>query len=693
MGFGGSPIKTLKVFSPYYDADGSMLRQFTDALLPDQVNLYLSLENSTLNGQELIRHWPGGYNLPEVLEIEENQEDSRHRLLHAKIVVGVEEIGSWCIAGSANMTRAAFAHPWEQGSNLEMVTFRWSPDPTAFDYLLKDQVKHRPLELGRISPASSLNTSEETQKVLANSIVLNQLTLQDGFLSGKLNRWPGHLNHSANLVLLRSGEQLPININLDGSFTIYYSSIPPSSEAGYIEGDGITSLPRWIDFPDKLQEYGARSYQERVHAKLDTVAGAVSLFHELMEFLFDRIHPENEVARPNIKIRRGKRTPGGQPPETGETEKVPEPNHFVIPEKVLKDSFATGSLTQIPYERHIHSVRDLLSIVLLKITTPPETSTETVLEGDDKPEYKQQPTQVDFEEIQHNARLHLCYYLKDYCKKFGQRMCDPDFICEIHPEVLLNNHLTLSRVLLEFKASVDEFTSEDFAKCYWWIWAPLTWPLIVGIESKSSWDLYCENGKRQEFMEAWKQLDLSQVFMALTTSVYGRPPTWSAGLHFPTKVSQFLVLTELVSRFEKIVGSFKADFEFPESIGINAIRWEECIVDFNKIAEFKNPALERLKPLMEWVECEKQGKKPPKDVVDSIERNHLQDELSAYRQRPAAIVGISTERDEGLVYCPKCYTALLVRIVSEIDRGKLTQCNACSMVWLYKEEPLPKQII
>jgi hypothetical protein len=43
-------------------------------------------------------------------------------------------------------------------------------------------------------------------------------------------------------------------------------------------------------------------------------------------------------------------------------------------------------------------------------------------------------------------------------------MCQEDFIEQISPAILLDNLLTLSRVLIEFVTHVDEFTSGDFVQ-------------------------------------------------------------------------------------------------------------------------------------------------------------------------------------------------------------------------------------
>lgn len=406
-GLTGKAARTLCIFSPYYDRDGGMLRQFAETLSPDLLEIYLSQENTTLDGLQLRANWPEGPDFPDIFDIKEIKEKQSQRLLHAKIVVGIEENGSWCISGSANMTRAAFAKSWQQGANLEMVTFRWSSDPAAFDYLLEEPVSITPINLDSLEVPAITEHSEQPRMVFADSILLTELTLQDNFLSGKVIHWPAEESRTAKLEFLRSGENYAIQLDSSGRFQMSYTKGLQASEAALLRGAACESLPRWIDVPALLQNYGARSYRERIQTSLDTIAGAESLFHELLEFLFDRVTPDSAAETGSRQTRRHhNRNETEDSPQ--DDSPIPEAERFIVPERDATGRFALDGYTQHPYDRNIHSLRDLLSIVLLKLSEPPSLS----LERDDNQSEDEPTEQEDLaekeEQEQCNARQRLC---------------------------------------------------------------------------------------------------------------------------------------------------------------------------------------------------------------------------------------------------------------------------------------------
>ncbi len=230
---------------------------------------------------------------------------------------------------------------------------------------------------------------------------------------------------------------------------------------------------------------------------------------------------------------------------------VLDPEQFIVPERDIAGNYKIEWYTQDPYERNIHSLRDLLSIVLLKLTAPPIQSSETRKDDDENHPDNSKNEDENNEQQLTDARLRLCAYLIAYSKRFGHHMCQEDFIEQISPAILLDNLLTLSRVLIEFVAHVDEFTSEDFVRCYWWIWSPLFWPSIVGIRGESSWQLFNKKNQSKDFIDSWEYSNLYSIFIIMTGIVYGQPPSWSAGLHTPDLVRNFLVLQKLITKLKK----------------------------------------------------------------------------------------------------------------------------------------------
>ncbi len=439
-------VKSFRVFSPYFDQDTGMLCQLSQELRPDEVSVYFSRENTTLDGNYLKKSWPEGQPSPNLFDIKETREKQGTRLLHAKVIVGIEENGSWCLSGSANITRAAFLHSWHTGSNLEMVIFKATSDPAGFDYLFDEHLSINQCNFEEIQPTASSDFSEQPREVFEDLIILTELTLQNGVLSGKLSHWPEKELLYGKIVFQRSGWSAEIDFDKNLRFQIIYNEELRSSEAAYVIINGTQSLPRWIDHPGALQEYGSRSYHERIQAKMDTVAGAESLFRELTEFLFNRVIPSKLTETIDQNTGKLRRLTHSTNPGTDNAPPPPEAERFIVPGRDATGSFLLGNYTRTPYDHNIHSLRDLLSIVLLKLTLPPSISTETFID-DKKPSDQKGNPEEDPEKDQIASRIRLCNYLIDYCKRYSHRLCQPDFISKVQPEILLDNHFTLGRIL------------------------------------------------------------------------------------------------------------------------------------------------------------------------------------------------------------------------------------------------------
>jgi hypothetical protein len=694
IGLAGNTLKELRIFSPYYDKDGAMLRRFAENLFPDQIEVYLSPENSTFNANSIQASWPEGIDFPFVFGIHDSMEDQPNRYLHGKLIVGIEDKGAWCISGSANMTRPELDQVWQRGGNLELVTLQFSSDKKAFDYLLEKPASISSINLAEIQFSRIANASEEPRKVYQDTIQITELTYEYGNLEGRLNRWPENLPSSAELIFIRSGEKKIITIEPDLSFSLAYPTEIVTSEAAYIHNNGAESLPRWIDVPESLKEYGSRSYHERIAAKLGSVAGAENLFHELLEFLFDRITPDNptmQTHRRNLS-----RQSGHNQDDESEDNNYPvlDPEQFIVPERDIAGNYKIEWYTQNPYERNVHSLRDLLSIVLLKLTALPMQSSETRKDDDENHPDNSKNEDENNEQQLTDARLRLCAYLIAYSKRFGHHMCQEDFIEQISPAILLDNLLTLSRVLIEFVTHVDEFTSGDFVQCYWWIWSPLFWPSIVGIEGESSWQLFNKNNQCQDFIDFWKKSNLYIIFIIMTGIVYGHPPSWSVGLHSPDLVKNFLVLKKLIIKLEKSVGCFDKNNPAMISFGLGQYDWDECVNIYQKIKTYQTPARERISAIIEWIQLNEKNQPIPNSIMNTIQHDELQNEFESYKRHPKTIQEIFTEPDdEGLVYCPRCGGSLRTNTIIELNRGKLVLCSTSSDAWLYKTEKIPKLII
>lgn len=692
-GLHNSTLEELKIFSPYYDHDSGMLRKFTETLLPNIVNLYVSRENTTLNGQALLSNWPKGFPEPQLFDISESRDNKSHRLLHGKLIIGIEDTGSWCIAGSANMTRAAFESSWKFVSNLEMVTFRWSPDPTTFDYLLDRSISLSPIEVKALTIPELSNYSEDPTRVTEETILITELTLNNKTLTGRLNHWPSTSDNEVDLILERSEKRFPIKINYDLSFQTTFPDVIQTSESVFIRGEGIQTLPRWIDIPASLLEYGSRSYHERIQAKLDTIAGAEALFHELLDFLFDRVIPDQPITKDSHRSsHRSENSHLGD--EDSESSPTPDVERFVVPERDPSGLFRIGKFTRLRYDHNIRSLRDLLSVVLLRLTSTPIISTETKFDEDREESQGDETNSEDTEaeECQINARQRLCDYLVSYCNKYSKHLCDINFIEKISPEILFDNHLTLSRVLLEFNSHIIEFSADDFQQCYWLIWAPLFSPSLVGLKEKSSWQLFVEREMEELFSESWNRLGVYSVLIVMTSMAMGQPLTWASGLHKPKEVSKFLALKQMLLKVNSHLPIFLNELNKHKNFGIQTVDWDECVRVFTRIIEYLPPARERLTPIFDWIENSQDQTELAK-VTENIKKGNLSDEFALYKEHPKEICGILTEPDfEGLIYCPRCGGALRTTAINRLLRGKLVLCSTNSDAWLYKTEN-PLQLV
>ncbi len=689
-GLYGSTIKELQVFSPYYDQDIGMLRKFFENLLPDRVKVYISQDNTTLNAAYLLNRWASdlqGFNFFDIREVGKEQ---NQRLLHAKIVVGVEDSGSWCIAGSANMTRAAFDNTWRNGSNLELVTFRWSPNPAAFHYLDDDTLSILPITLDSISPSLTSDFSDEPRKITQDTVLITELTLTNKILSGKLNRWPITQNQEAELVFTRSGETFPLIIEQDLSFKIPYTNKIQVSESAFIRGNGCESLARWIDIPESLNEHGTHVNHNRIQDKLDTVNGAEDLFHELLDFLLERVAPNPSAPQYFHRSTHQSGNNSNRDDESVNTVDAPDAEQFVVPERDASGALQIGKYTRAPYDQNIYSLRNLLSIVLLKLTMPSALSTE---KNEEEGNNEDESNQHDAEEPQANARQRLCSYLVDYCRKYSRRICQKEFIEKITPGILIDNQITLARLLLEFNSHVIEFTPEDFLHCYLHIWVPLLSPIMIGIEGISCRNLFRENGMGDEFKKAWQQSDVSSFLVVMTSAAFGQPPSWQSGLYNPILVSRFLALKKIIIKFDQELGIDLQALTEPKNIGMGRILWEESIRIFHKIVSYLPPAKERLLPILNWIENQNNQVRS-QELMAQIHQSDLIGEFTEYQNHPLRIFGVITEPDdEGHVYCPHCGGALRRNTISEINKGKLVLCSINADAWLYKSEKIPNRIL
>lgn len=286
------------------------------------------------------------------------------RGLHAKALVGIHKSGSWCVSGSANMTRPALADHWRGQGNLELVVYRSSSDTRAFDPMWKDGI----VSTHSIS-VNDYRVADEISKELDSSpkLILHELIERNGFIEGTIEFEEESQFQEIWLEMVLSDEVFCVVHNSDGSFVIQLSDTLQVPNAGRIcarraDDEIICSAKVFIDQPYELERYGARAFYRSMRGKLEMVRDAAHTFRELMEYLFSRVNRESikeeDVRRRSSISERKRRFTNADAADQGEV--LPE-SAFVTDEEL---TYHIGRhIDELnPYDRDHYSLRDLLIV-------------------------------------------------------------------------------------------------------------------------------------------------------------------------------------------------------------------------------------------------------------------------------------------------------------------------------------------
>lgn len=698
------PAKKCYVIAPYYDKDTRALGLLWESLSPDQTAVYVDPNATNLNGSILRKNWQSDFGSLNLFSLNARREEKSKgsRALHAKALIGIEQNGAWCLSGSANISNAALIRNWSAGGNLELVTFRWSDDPAAFDHILKaDNLKIHEADFEEVQ-----GTEEEPSERISQfdaQFTLSEVTLTDRNISGIFTGLPGAPEENAQIHLLRTDRWLPAEIYTASTFRAVLADPLEQAEAVCLQiGDRKTPY-RWIDQPAQLNRYGARSFHARVKGKIETFDGARSLFIELMNFLMERIDPKKFQDQAIRKGTRQSRTGSGDDKGLDTTPPPPPPSEFITDSTVLETT-SWGIDQQIPYERSVYSLRDLLSIVLLRLTTPTETPQPETDDWDEE-DVQQKAAEAEAQKI--NILESIRRYLLQYSRRYGQRLLDNDFVTTTGPDLLFQNHFTFGRVLLEFAAKAEVFTRQDLEECFWWAWAPLAWPQIIGINQEP--DLIAlKAAYPDQVRPAWDYFGLGSLTPLIMTQALGSPPEWKSGLWQKQRVQKFLAARRLVQHLNKKLGGSAFELESTDilqSMGIHSLKdltmpaqslpastLEELARAFSKITHYQPPAKEKLEPLLQYLALEADGNADPEAkalLFSEIKGRKLEKQLAKIQEKPAPIVSIRDEEE----YCPKCFCRLTDRALMDLKRGSLVLCTSYSDAWIYQVPALPENVL
>jgi hypothetical protein len=705
-GWSGVPIPEFFAISPYFDHDIGAVQRIADDFLPNKITVHLDPALTNLNGSKAANDWSGRETPLKIAGIGPSEDTSTSRHVHAKAIIGHEADGAWCIAGSANLTRLALLRSWQTGGNLELVTFRWSRAPDAFDHLFHDPtVKVWPLDLADVTVTEAEPSERPTH--LEHPFVLTDLSVKGTHVVGSSSGLPVAHSKNPHLRFLRNNQCLPIQFETSTTFNLQLPAQLDAADAARLEAGELATPYRWIDQPEILARYGARTYHVRVKGKLETIQGAGQLFEELMNYLWDRVDPSNEANDQDPRlIRRHLRSVHLDQPGTQDIPTPPGPEGFITDQELVK-TLHWGVESHQPYNRSLLSLRDLLSLVLLRLTTTTQAVDDTV-EWETRDEEADQQRQAEQEAQQVKAVERLRNYLLGYCKRYARRLVDPGFVNHKNPEVVFQNHYTLSRVLLEFASKADSiFTRDDLYNCFWWIWGPLIWPKVVGLEGQAALNLMRLDHPDESIRQAWDESGLPGMSIAILCEALGQPPNWKAGLWDKKRVATFMVASEWIGRIRHCLGENAFEVQIQDVDNAFGIRSAVEVVDptvisveehrrlqelFDRIASYRTPMEEKYSPLIRLQALFKGGQSWTAEVQQLIEHIHkqgLSKEFEGYNQRTVPI--LPSDGDDG--YCPRCGGMLTIKAENALRQGQLVLCTISRDAWIFYQPKMPQLLV
>lgn len=700
-GWTNQKIKTLKIVSPYFDHDAGALKQIASDLAAARVEIYTGLHSTNLDGAHLARTWRSQTGKLELFEVEAKQH-TRPRLLHAKAIIGIENQGAWCLTGSANMTHMALTKSWRTGGNLELVTFRWLPDSNSFNALLEQE----PVRVISVNPEQVLRVTEEVSENETHAefpFHITELALNGQRLEGRLSNL-AHPSEPLTLEFLHRKLYYPLTLDATLRFAFNLSGSFESAEAARVVGNGISCPYRWMDQPEALARYTQRAYHSSVRSKLETVDGTETLFKELMNFLWERVDPAKITEETtNARIVRGHRQSSKE--DNNESEILPPaPEEFITPERLV--SFITQEINhQHQYDRSTASFRALLSLALLRLTTPTRAETaEEELTQEEIPSKEQD----EEEQARRTALERLELYLYHYCRRYAQRMVEQEFVRQIGPPLLFANHATLMRVLLEFAFRVDEFRNEYFEECFWWIWVPFTLPRLVGIGGTGALLHLQHEFGAEAVTHAWQASGLPSLSILFHQRALGAPPNWQEGLSDTVRVKKFMVARTLIRRITQILGESAFEFQAEALDEIQSIQTlffgaeatdaqfamqrKRLVRDFRRISRYLPPTQERYAPLLKLQEFYIRGETHSSDLARYQVKAHergLDLELAEWSARRVPILKLEGGQDS----CPKCHIQWNSVKLDRVRRGELVLCPVSNDALVYWVPKMPQTIV
>lgn len=670
------PVDELQLIAPFFDTQ--TVARLLEHFLPRKLVLGVGAAETSLDGEEVDALCLRIGCEPEMRAIR-TSEPSGVRPLHAKAIVGIGDDSSWCVSGSANITRPAVMDTWASAGNLEVVTYRSAVVPDAFNTIwTSDAIAVQPVMLSEArAPRHDFLPAAQLGGLRLTELVERHGDLEGTFVCDE----PAEIA-ALWIELLQGGQELPITPDRQGHFRVRLAEALPHAEAGRLyaqlkSGSSVVSAPLLVDRPHELLQYATRSYRQSIRARLDSVQEAAHTFKDLMDFLFARV--DREAVQKDLD-----RTPRGIRKRGSRQEPTPrDDDHEVLPAAAfITDEELTVRLGQRldtldPYDRNHYSLRDLLSLVLLRLTT--ETSPERLLDASVDSEEDERATAeaIEREAAQRKTwQEWLKDYVVQYCRRYGERLNDPQFVAETGADLILQNQFTLGRVLLEFYGKVALFREKQLRESVRQIWG-----FMFG-ESGVLMCLADETGE-ENLRAKWHAEGLSELFVVMVATAWPGPfPRWS-DRKWPARLQPFMYARHLIEQAESWLGAgFWRQIEWSEIDHVDLTgfrtltdlespgegRFEERVAHFERLANFATPIEERYAPLFRWHELREAGEEQSEEARQ-LEGELRQQDPQLFRkvqqaQRIRPIIGNSHE-------CPVTHIQLPDILVTRLKNGEL----------------------
>ncbi|MCB8924011.1 MAG: hypothetical protein H6652_00120 [Ardenticatenaceae bacterium] len=702
--FDRAPIQEMRLLSPFWtvEAIDRLVQRFT----PQMLVLGLNESEHRLDAEALQRRsqeWACELQLFTVSGLLNEQ-----RRLHAKTFVGKNSEGAWCLLGSANCTVPGLVQSWQEGGNLELVVWQKSSNPTAFDAIWSDDI----LSIVALNPAD-IRPGEPEDEPTSKSLPfrLLELILDNEELTGQIMWQEGNAyqNEGKWLLELRQANiRLPITPDAQGEFSLPFPETLPKTESGRViwstVGQPEVASPyHWIDQPAELHRFGNRTYHARIKASLQTFAGAGSLFEELLNFLWDRVDPRQvqaEAEKEKDGQGRGKRSGKNQMKE--DDTPAPPASSFITDEE-LTYTLIRHAEGYAPHNQSVHSLRDLLSLALLRLTVETKPAEVEVDDAGDRDEYQNSEEEIQQKAEKKKVLKQLCDSVLRYCQRYARQLNKAEYLTQVGPRLLFENHYTLGRILLEFYEKVQLFTEKDLRRCLLLIYGGLFWSKAADLQGKSGWDVFLDAGvEAVQLQEFWQAANMPLLTAVLVTHAWEKPKRWSDMIHRPQAVQRFMVARELVNHIEKTtserfwrtIDSSATDsqniFGFRNLVELSAkgqpISVETIQDGIGTLADYRTPAQEKYKYLLHWWAYQQKRQSNTGSMAklaQAIIDLGYKQELSLVRQlgKNGKLKPLQGEQD----ICPNCFVKLPDNVLFELRQYELKLCPVCSQAALYWE--------